>query len=163
MTLHFRDAANEDIHFLAAMLLEAVNWREDRQTATLRSIKDSPDLWHYLSDWKRSSDFGFLAHEADDKPVGAAWARFMTAEDPGYGFVDEGIPELSMGVVSTHRGQGVGRILLERVVQASADRGLEGLSLSVEDENERARALYLSNGFVVAGRVDNSDTMVLRF
>ncbi|TFD35943.1 GNAT family N-acetyltransferase [Cryobacterium sp. TMT1-19] len=162
MTLHIRDASTEDIDFLAAMLLEAVNWRQDRQTATLQSIMNTPDLWHYLSDWKRSSDFGFLAHEAD-KPVGAAWARFMTAEDPGYGFVDEDIPELGMGVVSTHRGQGVGRVLLERTIRASADRGLRGLSLSVEDENERARALYVSNGFVVAGRAGNSDTMVLRF
>ena len=163
MTLHIRDAATEDIDFLAAMLLEAANWRQDQQPATLQSIMNSPDLWHYLSDWKRSSDFGFLALEAEDKPVGASWARFMTAEDPGYGFVDEGIPELAMGVVSTHRGQGVGRVLLERTIRTSVDRGLPGLSLSVEDENERARALYKSNGFVVAGRVGNSDTMVLRF
>ncbi|TFD78252.1 GNAT family N-acetyltransferase [Cryobacterium fucosi] len=163
MTLHIRDAATEDIDFLAVMLLEAINWRQDRQTATLQSIMNSPGLWHYLSDWKRGSDFGFVAHEAEDKPLGAAWARFMTAEDPGYGFVDEGIPELGMGVVSSHRGQGVGRVLLEQTIRASADRGLQGLSLSVEDDNERARALYLSNGFVVAGRVGNSDTMVLRF
>lgn len=163
MTLHIRDAATEDIDFLAAMLLEAVNWRQDQQPAALQSIMNSPDLWHYLSDWKRSSDFGFLAHEAGGNPVGAAWARFMTAEEPGYGFVDEGIPELGMGVLSTHRGQGVGRVLLERTIRASADRGLPGLSLSVEDENERARALYKSNGFVVAGRVGNSDTMALRF
>lgn len=87
----------------------------------------------------------------------------MTAEDPGYGFVDEGIPELGMGVVSTHRGQGIGRVLLERTIRASVDRSLQGLSLSVEDDNERARALYVSNGFVVAGRVGNSDTMLLRF
>jgi ribosomal protein S18 acetylase RimI-like enzyme len=163
MTLHIRDAASEDIDFLAAMLLEAVNWRQDGQPATLQSIMNSPDLWHYLSDWKRSSDFGFLALEAEETPVGASWARFMTAEDPGYGFVDEGIPELGMGVLSTHRGQGVGRALLEHTMQASADRGFPGLSLSVENENEGARALYVSCGFIVAGRVGNSHTMVLRF
>nr|WP_158252982.1 hypothetical protein [Cryobacterium sp. Y62] len=50
----------------------------------------------------------------------------MTAEDAGYGFVDEGIPELGMGVPSTHRGQGVGCVLLERTIRASADRGLPG-------------------------------------
>lgn len=163
MTLRIRDAAAEDMDFLAAMLLEAFNWREDRQPATLQAIMNSPDIWHYISDWKRSSDFGFVASEAEDKPVGAAWARFMTAEDPGYGFVDEGIPELGMSVVSTHRGQGIGRVLLERIIRAAVDRGLQGLSLSVEDDNERARALYVSNGFVVVGRVGNSNTMVLRF
>ena len=50
MTLHIRDAATEDIDFLAAMLLEAANWRQDQQPATLQSIMNSPDLWHYLSD-----------------------------------------------------------------------------------------------------------------
>jgi ribosomal protein S18 acetylase RimI-like enzyme len=60
-------------------------------------------------------------------------------------------------------GRGVGRVLLERTIQAAADRGLQGLSLSVADENQRARALYLTNGFIVAGRVGNSATMVLRF
>ena len=163
MTLRIREAATADIDFLAAMLLEAVNWRQDQQPATLQSIMNSPDLWHYLSDWKRNSDFGFLALEEEDTPVGASWARFMTADDPGYGYVDEGIPELGMGVLSTHRGQGVGRALLARTIQASADRGFLGLSLSVEDGNERAHALYVRCGFVVARQVGNSDTMVLRF
>ena len=163
MTVHIRDAATEDIDFLAAMLGEAANWRQDEQPATLQSIMNSPDLWHYLADWKRSSDFGFLALGAEDEPVGASWTRFMTAEDPGYGFVDEDIPELGMGVVSTHRGQGVGRVLLERTIRTSVDRGLPGLSLSVEDGNERARALYVNCGFVVVGRVGNSNTMALRF
>lgn len=87
----------------------------------------------------------------------------MTADDPGYGFVDEDIPELGMGVVSTHRGQGVGRVLLEQTIRAATDRGLQGLSLNVEDENERARGLYVNTGFVVAGRVGKSDTMILTF
>lgn len=33
MTLRIRDAATEDIDFLSTMLLEAFNWREDRQPA----------------------------------------------------------------------------------------------------------------------------------
>ena len=163
MTLHIRNAETEDIAFLAAMLLEAVNWRGDQPPSTLESIMGNPLVWHYLSDWKRSSDFGFLAHEANGTPVGATWVRFMTADDPGYGFVDEYIPELGMGVASNHRGQGVGRILLEQTIQSATDHGLQGLSLSVEVENERACALYVSSGFVVAGRVGKSGTMVLKF
>jgi len=96
MTLNICDASAEDVDFLAAMLLEAVNWSRDRQAATLQSIMNTPELWHYVSDWKRSSDFGFLAHQADET-VGAAWARFMTADDPGYGFIGEDIPELLRG------------------------------------------------------------------
>lgn len=42
MTFHFRDAATEDIDFLAAMLLEAVNWRQDQPPATLQSIMENP-------------------------------------------------------------------------------------------------------------------------
>ncbi|KFF58166.1 hypothetical protein JF66_20630 [Cryobacterium sp. MLB-32] len=55
MTLRIRDAATEDIDFLAAMLLEAFNWREDRQPATLQAIMDSPDRSRPAEWWSFST------------------------------------------------------------------------------------------------------------
>jgi ribosomal protein S18 acetylase RimI-like enzyme len=63
-------------------------------------------------------------------------------------------------VHAARRGQGVGSALLAGCVEQARDLGWRALSLSVEDGNPAARALYERNGFVVVGRSGDSDTMM---
>jgi len=81
--------------------------------------------------------------------------RFFEQNDPGYGFVDEQTPELSIGVLDGFRGRGIGRMLM----QAAMDAADGALSLSVEDGNGAIR-LYKEFGFVPVGRVGGSTTML---
>ena len=74
--------------------------------------------------------------------VGAAWLRFFPAFDPGYGFVDERTPELSVAVLAAHRGKGIGSLLVDRLLQ-----GVEAASLSCDPANPAWR-LYVRLGFV---------------
>ena len=55
---------------------------------------------------------------------------------------------------------GIGRRLLDHLIDTARQLGVEGLSLSVEDGNT-ARRLYERVGFTVVGRDGNSDTMSL--
>ncbi len=71
----------------------------------------------------------------DGPPVGAAWLRLLPEHDRGYGFVDAETPELSIGVVPTHRGRGIGSLLLEALVGSAREQRHEALSLSVEPDN----------------------------
>jgi GNAT superfamily N-acetyltransferase len=153
-----RPATGPDAAFLERMVFEAATWSGE-STITRESLRREPKLWHYVDNWPRDDDFGLIAE--DVAPIGAAWARFFTRDDPGYGFVDEAVPELSIGIESTHRGRGIGRQLLDAVIAEARERQLPGLSLSVEEENIAARRLYDSAGFVVVGRVENSPTMLL--
>ncbi|MET3802754.1 ribosomal protein S18 acetylase RimI-like enzyme [Clavibacter michiganensis] len=95
--------------------------------------------------------------------VGAAWARLYADDDRGYGFVASDIPELGMAIVPSARGRGVGRALLVALVDAVRASGAPAVSLSVEDGNDRARALYESLGFVPVGREGGSDVLLLRW
>ena len=70
------------------------------------------------------------------------------------------VPELSIGVVDGWRGRGVGRALLRAVVRSAVEQGAQRISLSVERAN-RARELYLDEGFVVVEEGRDADTMVL--
>jgi len=90
--------------------------------------------------------------------TGALWSRFP-ADDPGYGFVAEDVPELSIAVLAGWRGRGVGSRLLETVAAAAASRGVGAISLSVETTNP-ARALYASHGFREVSRAAGALTML---
>jgi GNAT superfamily N-acetyltransferase len=96
----------------------------------------------------------------DGERIGAAWLRFFTAADHGYGFVADDVPELTIGVAVRWRGRGVGRALLRAIACQASEAGIKQISLSVERKNF-ARQLYLSEGYqVVDGSDPQSDTML---
>jgi len=98
--------------------------------------------------------------EASGVPIGAAWLRLMPAHDPGYGFVAPDVPELSIGVVASWRGRGVGRALLCAAAAQARAVGAALISLSVERANQ-AKVLYEDEGFRVVSSGPAADTMVL--
>ena len=158
--LSSRSASAADFPFLISMAVEAANWDGTRGT-TAASLRQDAAVWHYVDGWPRDTDFGVVALDGD-RPVGAAWARFLNGQDAGYGYVSDHIPELTLAVAPEARHRGIGANLLDGLIAAARDLTLTGLSLSVEDENTHARTLYERAGFVVVGRSGNSDTMLLR-
>jgi GNAT superfamily N-acetyltransferase len=106
-----------------------------------RSVLREPAIARYVQGWgTRCGDKGIIAL-VDASLVGAAWLRLFPASDPGYGFVDESIPELSVAVSPAHRGKGIGSLLLERLLQ-----DVPSTSLSCDPQNPAWR-LYLRLGF----------------
>ncbi len=114
----------------------------------------------YLADWPGEGEFGSIAEEMY-VPVGAAWCRFWTNDEPGYGFIGRSVPELSIGVVKSARRRGIGRQLLMEVVGEARRRALERVSLSVEPDNP-AMHLYENVGFETVRQTEAAVTMVLR-
>jgi phosphinothricin acetyltransferase len=62
-----------------------------------------------------------------------------------------GVAEVSVYVAGTHRGRGVGRLLLERLVAASEAAGVWTLQASIFPENQASVALHRACGFRVVG------------
>ncbi|UOZ04611.1 GNAT family N-acetyltransferase [Amycolatopsis sp. WQ 127309] len=157
--MNLREATRDDGNFLTDMLVAAVNWSPEWKKKSRRRVLLAPDTAHYVAGWPRPDDLGVVA-EADGERVGAAWLRFFTADDPGYGFVAADVPELSIGVVAAWRGRGVGRALLRAVEGGAVEAGIERISLSVERKNF-AQRLYLAEGYEVVGAGSaDADTMV---
>jgi GNAT superfamily N-acetyltransferase len=153
-----RHPTAEDAAFLQQMLTAAANWRPGRPPRSLTEVLAEPALAHYIDSWPREGDFGLIAEEGPR--LGAAWWRFFSSDDPGYGFVNEATPELSIAVVAGARGCGLGSLLLDALVHEARQRDLTALSLSVEPDNP-ARSLYERAGFATAARMGGSLTMVL--
>lgn len=158
MDVALRPALASDAAFLTEMLVEAAFWRPHGPVGTSDGVLHDPELAHYVSNWPQPGDLGVIAEA--DQPVGAAWLRFFTADDAGYGFIDAAIPEVSMGVLGPRRGQGVGRRLLEALISTARKTGLPALSLSVESDNY-AHRLYEDLGFKADSEASGSITMKL--
>ena len=155
-----RPATSGDADFLQDMVVAAVNWDPARHAAAREQVLADPRNAHYAAGWMRPEDVGVVAVDGSGGPIGAAWLRCFSTDDPGYGFVADDVPELSIGVLAGWRGRGVGRSLLRAVVRRGSEQGARRISLSVERAN-RARGLYLGEGFVVVEQGRDADTMVL--
>jgi ribosomal protein S18 acetylase RimI-like enzyme len=155
--VRFRPAAPDDFTFLATMLGEAAVWRPDKPTPTADEVMADPRYALYLAGWPRQGDYGLVAEQ--DGPVGAAWYRTYTEVSHGYGFIAEDVPELSIAVIASRRHEGIGPRLLNDLIEASVAQGWRALSVSVA-ENNPARGLYESTGFVLVERHGHSCTMV---
>lgn len=158
MDVALRPALASDVTFLTEMLVAAAFWRPAAPMGTNAAVLNDPQLAHYVSGWTQPGDLGVVAEAA--QPVGAAWLRFFTADDPGYGFIDAATPEVSMGILDPWRCRGLGRRLLVELISAARQTGLPALSLSVETDNY-AQALYESCGFQSVTQASGSLTMRL--
>jgi GNAT superfamily N-acetyltransferase len=153
-----RPATGEDARVLADMLVEAVNGNAERTRSRVNVLED-PAFVRYIAGWKRPSDFGCVAEDANGVADGACWARLFPANDPGSGFVAVGVPELTLGVYRQWRAQGAGRALLRELSLAASAHGYARLSLSV-DRTNFAQRLYTSEGYVPVAVGESADTMV---
>ena len=146
-----RRGGAQDLRFLRDMLHHAYYWRA-RVPGSLVS--------RYVRGWGRAGDTAVVALDGGF-PVGAAWYRVFSADEPGYGFVDEQTPELAIAVVPSQRGKGIGEQLLLALMERARQAGYSALSLSVEPGNP-ARKLYERHGFRVVEEGPEAWTMVAR-
>jgi ribosomal protein S18 acetylase RimI-like enzyme len=127
------------------------------EAANHRSLSD-PVISRYLKDWVRPGDAAVVAFDRDDgRRIGAAWYRFMPAEERGYGFVDVSTSEVVIAIVPNHhRGLGVGRAVLRRLLDTAELQGVDGLSLGVRRNNLAAvELLYERSGFAKLFDIDS--------
>lgn len=143
------------------MLAEAAYWRPGLTAPDAQAVLADPHIDHYIVGWQKPSDLGVVAvGTADQRPLGAAWCRYLQADDPGYGYIADDIPEIAIGVVPDWRGQGTGEALLHRLIDVATRRQMRALSLSVEHDNPATR-LYERLGFAIAEDTGDAWTMIL--
>ena len=157
-----RPAVSSDEAFLRRMVFIA--WRWDRawdETAYAQHrFRNEPDT--YVDGFgDDAGDLGAVA-EVDGEPAGAAWCRLLTAQAARSGHVDDAFPELVIGVVDELRGLGLGRRLLEAMIEACRLQGVEAVSLHVARRNHRARRMYERLGFETVREHTSGTVMILR-
>ncbi len=124
--------------------------------ATQHSSLSDPAISRYLKGWGRPGDAAVVALDpGDGQKIGAAWYRCYPSDDCGFGFVGAWIPEIAIAVVSNRRGCGVGRALLQKLLDTARSQGFEALSLSTRRDNRAAIRLYERHGFTRLSDIDS--------
>ena len=159
VTYTIRALESKDEGILNEMLYQAVFVPEGSAPPS-RDIVYSPELSRYIQGFGKYSDLGYLAESETNQPIGAAWLRLLTFPNVGYGYVDDGTPELTTAVMSEYRGRGIGTLLLERLFE-KAKANYQSVSLSVWRENPAYR-LYQRLGFETVKQNENDVVMLKR-
>lgn len=160
-----RLAAPGDEEMLRRTLHMAWRWDREWDETDFRHhvSRGAPDLYvdHF---GMRPGDTGILAVTTDpeERAIGAAWYRYFSNGQHREGFVDECTPEIVLAVGPEHRGQGIGGLLLDRLLDLARRRGVARLSLHVDLENDRALSLYRSRGFAPVSRTRKGLVMSLQ-
>ena len=159
MSVHFhvRALTADDEPALWEMLYLAI-YVPPGQAPLPPDIVKAPRLAHYVRGWGSTpGDMGIAAVDDAGGMVGAAWLRVFNHQDPGYGYVDDDTPELSIAVRPEYRGKGMGSRMLEALLLAAGQK-FQRISLSVSIGNPAER-LYRRFGFEEIRRGDQDITM----
>ncbi len=163
---NIRPADAADGPLLARMLAHAAAWRPDDRLTVDEALR-RPELARYVEGWPRRDDRGVVAELISHQgglptgtPVGAAWLRYLAADEAGYGYVDDHTPELIVAVDPPLRRRGIGHALLTALATDAQTAGIEQVCLSVEHGNG-AVDLYRALGFATVEDRADGQTMVV--
>jgi len=147
MNILLRESQHSDIPFLRKMLYEAVFWRPSVNKPSFEEGLLYPDVSKSLADWgERDGDTAVVAL-VNSIPVGASWYRFWTDGNFINGYIDEITPVLVIGVHSDYRHQGIGKKMIEWLIDSAYKHSIQKISLSVSKDNY-AINLYRQQGFL---------------
>ena len=132
---------------MRSLLTHAYNWHVNRLDA------DVP-IGRYVDGWGRPGDTALIAMEGGHR-IGAGWFRLFRESAPGYGFVDEQTPELTVVVVPSRQGQGIGKLLLAGLIDRARGDAYRALSVSVERGSADA-ATFEDGGFEQVAATDHA-------
>lgn len=162
--LRVRIAQEEDRTYLLRLLYLTSVFGDESEALPESHI---PDVQRYVGDWSPLVDGGVLAFSSFEVPAGGAWLRYFTGDEKGAAYMGpqspdadphdesfwatefdpESIPELCIAVERRYAGQGLGKILLDNVVELARQQDAPAVALWVDSENPRARKLYEAAGF----------------
>lgn len=142
--------------------MKVVELRDGRFVRIRKLVKeDNKDLQRFNSKLSERSRYDFMPHPYDDTIIEKIVARNERGDDIsliaeyegeviGYFFLwyaKQRVALLGIGIADNFQGLGLGRKVMELLIEIGRNEGLEGIELSTTIDNDRAYALYEKVGF----------------
>lgn len=152
----FRNLREDETELLKDFLYEAIFVPEGIK-APDRSIIEKPELSLYYEDFYQGKADHCIIAENDGRVIGAVWARIMN----DYGHIDDETPSLAISLYKEYRGQGIGTILMKKMLELLREQGYRQVSLAVQKANYAVRMYEMSgSGSLIKTKKNTSIQMV---
>ena len=160
--IKLRPIEKKDEIFLWDMLFEITYAIDEKIKPSKQVFLRKKDIYKYVKDFgSDSSDAGYVAETDEGRLIGAAWYRLYKDDYKGFGYIDNNTPEISMAISEEYRNKGIGKQLLEALVQKAGKKGFSSLSLNVDSRNTVALHLFKARGFKVVNNKEICRVMKL--
>ncbi len=155
-----REIKKNEIIKLEDMLYEAV-YQPDINNLIPRAVIKIPQVYAYIDEFgKYNDDYCFVA-DLNGRIIGAVWVRIISGKIKGYGNVDNKTPEFAISLFKEYRNQGIGIMMMNKMINYLQKRGYKQASLSVNKENSAVK-LYKKVGFEIVEENEEDYLMVLK-
>jgi ribosomal protein S18 acetylase RimI-like enzyme len=148
--VEIRDAVTSDARAIGAIARESA----EAHVALAPRLYRVPDMADAVLRAERMvarADSTTLVASSDGLVVGFVHVTPLPAPDPGSVVRGLVAADIGIAVSATHRGQGIGRALMEAAEDRAARGGVERLTLDALAANESAIARYRSLGYEPSG------------
>lgn len=107
---------------------------------------DDPQLITFYENRLAAGDIGYIA-EVDGEAVGAMLCQVVMRPENIFSYAQSRFHIDQMSVNKSHRGQGIGKLLMEKAFELARANQVDVVTLSVWAFNDGAQKFYADNGF----------------
>ncbi len=153
-----REIETKELDILEDMLYESI-YQKDETNLILREVINIPKIRVYIDKFGQKKDDYCLVADFNDQIIGAVWVRILADEIRGYGNIDDKTPEFVISLFKEYRKQGIGTMLMKKMLAYLTKKDYTQVSLSVQKENYAIR-MYQNLGFEIIDE-NNEDYLML--
>ena len=153
-----REIKSDEVSILEDMLYESI-YQPDETNPISREVINVPKVRVYIDNFAQKEDDYCLVADLNGQIIGAVWVRILADEIKGYGYVDDKTPEFAISLFKEYRKQGIGTMLMKKMISYLVEKDYNQTSLSVQKENYAVR-MYQKLGFEIIGE-NNEDYLML--
>ena len=153
-----REIKSDEVSILEDMLYESIYQPDETNPIPRKAIND-PKIRVYIDNFAQKKDDHCLVADLNGQIIGAVWVRILADEIKGYGNIDDKTPEFAISLFKEYRKQGIGTMLMKKMISYLVEKDYKQTSLSVQKENYAVR-MYQKLGFEIIGE-NNEDYLML--
>lgn len=150
MTIRLRKATLGDAPRLAHLNMHVHQVHVDAQPDVYKPMMaNDPELIAWFEDNLAKETTHIIIAEDDNEPVGYVQCFLRDVPENIFVYASQVLHIDQMSVNATHRGRGIGHLLMEEVVHIAKDLDVEVITLGVVGFNQGAIRFYEKHGFTV--------------